>query len=127
MSQATIETGTADNDETGDALKTALGKINANFTELYAADAVRLRFKTGSKTFDWGSIADGAMASTTVTLTGVDRGNTALATMSVAIPAGAILSAQVTDVDTVTVTLFNKTGAALDLASGTLRVDVFYP
>jgi hypothetical protein len=39
MTQATIGIGSSANDGTGDSLHTAGGKINANFTELYAAAA----------------------------------------------------------------------------------------
>jgi hypothetical protein len=80
---------------------------------------------SGSKTFDFPSVADGAMTSTTVTVTGAVLGMVARVSLNVAVPAGAILSGQVTAADTVTVTLFNKTGGALDLASGTLRADAF--
>lgn len=39
MAQATIGIGSSANDGTGDSLRTAGGKINTNFTELYAAAA----------------------------------------------------------------------------------------
>jgi hypothetical protein len=77
--------------------------------------------KTGSKTHDWASIADGAFASTTVPVTGCILGDTATASMNIAVPAGMQLTASVTTADTVTVTLFNHSGSAQDLASGTLR------
>jgi hypothetical protein len=78
----------------------------------------------GSATWDPASVADGAIASTTVTVTGAVAGDVALASHPGITVAGAILHAQVTAADTVTVTLLNKTGGALDLASGTLRVRV---
>jgi hypothetical protein len=77
---------------------------------------------TGSATKDWASIADGAMASQTVTVTGCAIGDVAQASMSVAVPAGMQLTATVTAADTVTVTLMNHSGSAQDLASGTLTV-----
>lgn len=80
---------------------------------------------TGSKTFDWPSVANGANSNTTVTVTGAVLGDNAMASMSVAVPAGSHMFASVTAADTVTVTLFNGTGGALDLASGTLRATVF--
>ena len=80
---------------------------------------------SGTATWDPGSIADGAMTSTTVTVTGAAVGDTTAVGFSQAVPAGAILSGSVTATNTVTVTLFNKTGAPLDLASGTLRADVW--
>ena len=80
---------------------------------------------TGTATWDPGSIADGAMTSTTVTVTGAALGDLVLSCSdTVAVPAGATLTGQVTASNTVTVTLFNKTGGNLDLASGTIRVVV---
>jgi hypothetical protein len=75
-------------------------------------------------TWDPASIADGAMTSTTLTITS-SVGDPCIAGFSVAVPAGAILSCSVTASGTATVTLFNKTGSTLDLGSGTLRASVF--
>jgi len=36
MSRITIDTGTAGNPATGDSLRTAFGKVNTNFAELYS-------------------------------------------------------------------------------------------
>jgi len=77
---------------------------------------------TASVAKDWPSLADGAMASQDVTVTGCAIGDIAEATMSVAVPAGLQLSANVTAANTVTVTLVNRSGAAVDLASGNLNV-----
>jgi len=80
---------------------------------------------TGSATWDPASIADGAMTSTTVTVSGARTGSPVYVAFSNAVPAGALLAGNVTANGEVTVTLFNKTGGALDLASGTLSVDVW--
>ena len=40
MSQQTINTGTAPNTNTGDPIRTAFTKVNANFTDLYTGSAV---------------------------------------------------------------------------------------
>jgi len=77
----------------------------------------------GSKTHDWLSIAPNASASTAVTVPGakfIDARNY-VAKMTIS-TGGLILSASVTATDTVTVTAFNPTGAAIDLVSGTLSV-----
>lgn len=79
----------------------------------------------GTATWDPALIADGAMTSTTVTVTGAVLGDVAMASFTLAVPAGALLMASVTATDTVTVTLFNKTGGNLDLGSGTLRAVVW--
>ena len=36
MAKLTINTGASDNDKSGDTLRAAFTKVNANFTELYA-------------------------------------------------------------------------------------------
>lgn len=82
---------------------------------------------TGSKVHDFASVADGANASTTVPVPGAALGDFAVASLSVALPAGAILTAVVSAADVVTVTLLNETGGALDLASATLAVRVLKP
>lgn len=84
-----------------------------------------LKHLTGTATWDPASIADSAFTSTTVTVTGAVVGDTVNVGFSNAVPAGALLVGAVTAANTVTVTLFNKTGGAVDLASGTLRVDVW--
>lgn len=99
-------------------------EMNPPMTSLAAV--IGLKIMSGSKTFDFASVADGAVANTTVTVTGAAVGDFAVAALNVTggIPANAVLSASVTAANTATVTLFNKTGGALDLASGTLRVAV---
>jgi hypothetical protein len=77
-----------------------------------------------SKTFNWGSVASGAFASTTVPAAYAKIGDIVTPSMSVAVPAGCILTASVTAPDTVTVTLYNISGVAVDLDSGTLFVNV---
>ena len=42
MARLTIDTGTAGNPATGDTLRTAMTKINANFNELYDSDLLAL-------------------------------------------------------------------------------------
>lgn len=76
---------------------------------------------TGSKTFDFASVADGEQATTTVTVTGAALGDFCQASVGVSL-AGALLTAYVSAANTVTVVLQNKSGAAVDLASTTLRV-----
>lgn len=76
--------------------------------------------KTGSKTWDPASVANGATTATTaVTVTGAKTGDEAYAKFSNALPTGAFLTA-VASTNTVTVALVNNSGATLDLASGTL-------
>jgi hypothetical protein len=76
----------------------------------------------GSATWDPSSIADGAAASTTVSLLRADVGDACRVSNSVSL-AGLIQFASVTSANTATVTLFNKTGGAVDLASHTVTVE----
>lgn len=78
----------------------------------------------GETTWDPASLADGAAASTTVTVTGAVVGDPAYASLSTIGTGAWLISAQVTAVDTVTVVILNKTGGTVDLGSGTVRVAV---
>lgn len=77
----------------------------------------------GTATWDPASVAAGAATSTTVTVTGAALGDSAVAAFSLS-TAGLIISAAVTAADTVTVHLFNPTGGAIDLASGTVTARI---
>lgn len=77
----------------------------------------------GSAVFDPPSLAAGATQQTTVTVTGAAVGDSAAASFSVA-NAGIVWLAEVTGVDTVTVTQWNRSGSPVDLVSGTLRCSV---
>lgn len=83
--------------------------------------------KFGTATWNPASVASGAATSTTVTVTGAALGDLADAAFSLAVPAGVVLSAEVTAADTVTVTLLNLSGGAVDLASGTLMATATTP
>lgn len=103
--------------------------INQRFDALRAGLGTRLAPEQapvlqGSKVFDWPSVVDGANSSTTVTVVGALVGDFAIASSTVALPVGVILSASVTAADTVTVVLHNESGATQDLASATLRAMV---
>ena len=78
----------------------------------------------GSATWDAGSIADGDEEATTVTVTGAEVGDQALASLSIDI-LDLVLDAQVTAANTVTCVLANNTGDAVDLNSATVYVRVF--
>lgn len=79
----------------------------------------------GSVTWDPADTATGAYTSTTLTINGAAIGDTVAVGFSQAVPAGALLVGAVTASNTVTVTLFNNTGGNVDLASGTLRADIW--
>lgn len=77
----------------------------------------------GTSTYDPPSLADGAGASTTVTVTGAVLGDVALASFSSSTQ-GIIVTASVTAVNTVTIRFQNETGGTIDLPSGTLKAVV---
>lgn len=77
-----------------------------------------------SATWNPGSIDNGDAEAKEVTLDDAELGDFAIASFSVDV-ADLALNAAVTANGTVTATLSNSTGGAVDLASGTLRVRVF--
>lgn len=79
---------------------------------------------SGSTTFDWASIAAGAQATTTVTVTQAALGDSVTAvSMSVDLQ-GMTMTGYVSAANTVTVVMRNGTAGAIDLASATIRVFV---
>jgi hypothetical protein len=77
--------------------------------------------KSVTATWNPASIANGATEDVDVTYAGAALGDYVLASFSLDV-AGLELSAQVTATNTVTATLANSTGAAVNLASGSLKV-----
>jgi hypothetical protein len=79
---------------------------------------------TGTATWDPASVAAGAQTTTTVTVTGAAVGDPVAVGFSQDLQ-GMQLTGYVSATNMVTVVLRNETGGAIDLASGTLRADVF--
>ena len=79
---------------------------------------------TGSAAYDPPSLADGAGATTTVTVNGASLGQYALCSFSLDLQ-GISVTAWVSAANTVSVRFQNESGGALDLASGTLRAKVY--
>ena len=76
--------------------------------------------KSVTTTWDPASIANGATEDKDMTYAGAALGDFVLVSFSLDV-SGLELSAQVTATNTVTATLANHTGAAVNLASGTLK------
>jgi len=92
--------------------------------ELYSNIVKRVNHNLGmtaSKTWNPASVSVNGTDSTTITVTGANLGDFALASFS-ADTQGMIIEAHVTDEDEVTVIFTNNTGGAIDLAEGTVRV-----
>ena len=77
-------------------------------------------FIQGSATYDPASLADGAGATTTVTVPGAVLGDYAVASFSLDLQ-GITVTAYVSAANTVSVRFQNETAGILDLGSGTLR------
>lgn len=86
--------------------------------------AAKITFLSGSATWDPANMAaDGDVVTTNVTVTGAAVGDFVVATFPIGTN-NVLISAHVSAANTVRVVLQNKTGGALDLASGTLAVRV---
>ncbi len=79
---------------------------------------------SGSKTFDPSNLADGAGETTTVTVTGAALGDFVEGVSFSNDLQGMTVTGYVSAANTVSVRFQNESGGALDLASGTLRVEV---
>ena len=115
--QEDLDTGT------GTASKRAPGGGTLTGTQINLSSFAVGQLKA-TTTWDPSSIANGAEEAKEITVTGAALGDLALASFSLDV-ADLQLDAQVTAANTVTATLSNNTGAAVDLSSGTLTVLVF--
>lgn len=79
---------------------------------------------TASATFDPAANVDGTGETTTVTVQGAQLGDFAIASFSLDLQ-GYTVTAYVSAANTVSVRFQNESGAAPNIASGTLRVKVF--
>lgn len=79
-------------------------------------------FITAFASWTPGAIANGGFVSATVTVRGMAPPMPVYVGFTQAIPAGCILHAVCTSQDTVTVSIFNFTGAPQNIAAGTLQI-----
>ena len=107
----------------GDRLVLRWNRALATWVEesFYSAQPLKL---TSNAIYDAPSIAAGASATTTVTVTGAALGDYVSGISLAVSAAGVTLSGYVSAANTVTVVIANLTGAAVDLASTTLSVEV---
>jgi hypothetical protein len=78
-----------------------------------------------SATWNPANISDGAVTSTTITVTGAEVGDVVIAAHDQITTEEVLVSAHVRAADTVLVVIHNKTGSDLNIDSGTLYVTVF--
>ncbi|GAA0403043.1 hypothetical protein GCM10009530_63780 [Microbispora corallina] len=79
----------------------------------------------GSAALDFPSIAAGAVATLSITVTGAAVGDRVAVAAPSTVNAGLMWCAHVSAADTVTIRLLNTTGGAIDPASATWKVSVF--
>lgn len=108
---------------TGATLTTSMANTVAMGNVINNVVVVPDLYLHGSATYDPGSLADAAGATTTVTVTGAVLGDFVVASFSLDLQ-GISLTAYVSAADTVSVRFQNESGGVLDLASGTLRATV---
>lgn len=107
--------------QTGDYVDLAWNSFTSTWVE--AGYRIRNAVRQGSVSYNPPSIAAGAQATTTVTVTGANVGDRAELTFSQSL-GGLLLTGYVSAADTVTAVFANLTGGAVDLASGTLGATV---
>lgn len=100
-----------------------LGTVTVNATSAGTGSEVRRLYK-GSATYDPPNLADGAGATTTVTVTGAALGDFVDGVSFSLDLQGITVTAWVSSANTVSVRFQNETGGAIDLASGTLSARV---
>jgi hypothetical protein len=99
-----------------------VGDVIARGTFRVGSGASVSRLLTGTTSVDFPLVAHGAQVSATVTVTGAVLGDLVVGVShSVAVPAGVLLMGDVTAPNIVTVKLLNFSGAAVNLAPGTVR------
>lgn len=121
------EVKSGDPEKLGDYLKTFVKTVKQMYDDIYLA-FLRVGELTGetleeTQTWNPGNLVDGSFLAVDVTVTGAALGDFAIASFSLDI-VDLQINAAVTAAKTVTVTLYNQTGVAINLASGTLRVRV---
>lgn len=97
--------------------------VGTDWAVLYSPTSTASGVSGGSKTMDWGSVAAGASASTTLSVPAAVPGSYLIPSMDTSL-SGCVLSAYCYSAGNVAVILQNPTGGAVDLPSATLKVRV---
>lgn len=108
---------------TGNSQARDLAWLTALLADVTAIRAVLAGVLSGSATYDTASLADGAGATTTITVTGAALGDFVMVSAGVDL-VGISVTAYVSATDTVAIRIQNESGGTVDLASTTIRVRV---
>lgn len=98
---------------------------NATIAGTVAIGGAAFKVLSNTGTYDAPSIATLSSTTTTLTVTGATVGSPCTAGLTTLTTQGLVISANVSALNTVTVVIFNPTVGAVDLASGTLKVNCF--
>lgn len=101
------------------AITTQTSRVGANAINDHFS-----KFFSGMGTWDAGSVAQAAEAVDTITIVGVALGDIVLGVSFSVSAADLVVTGFVSAADTVTVSIANNTGGAIDLASAVVRVVV---
>ncbi len=109
---------------TGSDFVRGAGANNSAYSMIFDFDSPQKRHLSATTTWNPDNVANGAQTTTTITVTGAAIGDVVAVGFSQDLQA-LQLTGYVSAADTVTVVLQNGTGSPVDLASGTLRADVW--
>ena len=112
--QQDLDTGT------GDVSKRAPGGGTQTGTQI-GIHSLGINQTATTATWNPASIANGASEDKDITVSGAALGDFVIVSFSLDV-VGLVLTAQVTNTNTITATLSNNTGAAVNLASGTVKI-----
>lgn len=110
---------------------TVWGHVNSDYDLHQGSHSAKFDgpYRTLFGTTGWNPppLADGAATTTTVTVTGASVGDPCTVGLGSVVPAGVLMTANVTSTNTVSVTMLNKSGATVDVVGGTMWVHVEKP
>jgi hypothetical protein len=110
---------------------TVWGHVNADYDLHQGSHSAQFDgpYRTLFGTTGWNPppLPDGAATTTTVTVTGASIGDPCTVGLGSVVPAGVLMTANVTSANTVSVTMLNKSGSTVDVAGGTMWVHVEKP
>jgi hypothetical protein len=101
------------------------GNISTSGSLVIGSGTAIVKHLSVTATWDPGNLADGAVEGKAVTVTGAAAGDTCVAALSTIGAVNWLISCNISGDNTAQVVIMNKTGGDSNLASGTVRVDVW--